>query len=110
MQSQYIDSLREGDLREILHNIPVVPLPPRDRVGSVVGRPDIERPDEVFTVQIKGDLPSSIGSVQKGDGVDTGFFGVYGHVEPFSRHRPAHIEQTSGWGPLLIRVVVDLVV
>ena len=88
----------------------MVPLPPGDRVGSVVGRPDIERPGEFAPVQIKRYLPSSIRSVQKVDGVDTRLLDVDRHVEPLSRHRPPDIKQVLGRMHLLVRIVVDLIV
>ena len=53
VHSQYTHSLWEFHLDQILHDVPVMPLSPRDRVGGVVCRHDIYRPSELLSVQVE---------------------------------------------------------
>lgn len=91
MQGDEVQALGELELADGLA-VPVVPLTPVDRVVGVVGGLDFHRLAGRLIVDIEGDRAAAVGGVEQVGGVDPVFRHGHGHVEPFARLGPAHVE------------------
>jgi hypothetical protein len=59
-QRQHIYALRQMNLGDIFHFVPVMPLPPGKGIGGIERRLDGKRISQLLPVQIEGNGPAAI--------------------------------------------------
>src|SRR5258705_14024205 len=87
----------------------MMPLPPGDRIGGILGALDLDRFSGWLAVQIEGDHAAAIGSVEKIDLVSAGLGDIDGEIEPFARLGPTNVKEFVGRRNLVVGAVVRLV-
>src|SRR5271170_4787543 len=110
MDCENVLSRREPQPNDARQDVPVVPLPPSDRIGSVECGHNRYRSASRLTVHVKCDASATIRCVQEIGNVNAGMRNLNGNVKPLTGFGPSNVELVLGGLNKVIWIIVDLIV
>lgn len=105
----HILSCRKADLGNLPRPVPMVPLPPCDRIRIVERGSNRQRRSCRLSVHVEGDGPAAIGGVEKIRSLSPGLCSLHCDIEPLAGPDPSDKELVFRRTDHVIGIVVDCI-